>query len=221
MRAGGSDVADILQSGHHLLQLINDVLDLAKVEAGRMELNLEAFELRHAVEEVCSVVAPLAAEKGVRLSGEVAPEVGTVVLDPLRFKQILYNLLSNGVKFTDQGGQVDLRVDRADDRSLVLTVKDTGVGIAPSDLPRLFREFEQLDVGPGRRFEGSGLGLSLTKRLVERHGGTVEVASELGRGTIFTVRLPALAPTAPRTPPSPAATDPARTVSDRPSTETA
>jgi signal transduction histidine kinase len=128
---------------------------------------------------------------------EVSPELGTIVLDPVRLKQILYNLLSNAVKFTDDQGRVDVRAVPQDDHRFALTVRDTGVGIAPEDLPRLFREFEQLDAGPGRRYEGSGLGLSLTKRLVERHGGTVDVASELGHGTLITVMLPRVAVPAP------------------------
>jgi PAS domain S-box-containing protein len=181
---------DILKGGHHLLQLINDVLDLAKVESGRLELNPEPFSPRAAVEEVCSVVRPLAREKGVHLTAETAPELESVVLDPLRFRQILYNLLSNAVKFTPTEGRVDLRIVRQGGHHLALTVEDTGIGISADDLPRLFREFQQLDAGPGRRYEGSGLGLSLTKRLVELQGGSIGVVSEVGKGTVFTVILP-------------------------------
>ena len=183
-------LGDILNSGNHLLQLINDVLDLAKVESGKMELSAQAFSPRRAVEEVCSVVKPLAAEKHLALTTRIDPAVETVVIDPLRFKQVLFNLLSNAVKFTDEGGQVEVELGPHGDKNFALRVRDSGIGIAAEDLPRLFREFEQLDAGPGRRFQGSGLGLSLTKKLVELHGGTIEVESRVGSGTTFTVLLP-------------------------------
>jgi PAS domain S-box-containing protein len=181
---------DILNSGNHLLELINDVLDLAKVESGKMELSVEQFSPRKAVEEVCSVVKRLVAEKHLTLVSEVAPDIRLVRLDPLRFKQILYNLLSNAVKFTNDGGQIHLSLRRHDATRFELRVEDTGIGIRPEDLPRLFREFEQLDIGAGRRYQGSGLGLSLTKKLVEIHGGSIDVASELGKGSTFSVLLP-------------------------------
>jgi PAS domain S-box-containing protein len=183
-------LGDILNSGNHLLQLINDVLDLAKVESGKMELSAQAFSPRRAVEEVCSVIKPLAAEKHLSLTTQVAPELETVWIDQLRFKQVLYNLLSNAVKFTDDQGKVHVELAPHSERFFALRVRDTGIGIAPEDLPRLFREFEQLEAGPGRRFQGSGLGLSLTKKLVELHGGSIEVESQVGHGTTFTVLLP-------------------------------
>ncbi len=180
----------ILSSGRHLLQLINDVLDLAKVEAGKLELFPGPFSAPRAVAEVCAMVKPQVEEKHLHLETTIAPEIGTVTLDMLRFKQILYNLVSNAVKFTDEGGRVEIQLAPQTERAFVLKVTDTGIGIAPEDLPRLFREFEQLDAGPGRRFQGSGLGLSLTRRLVELHGGTIEVTSRLGVGSAFTVTLP-------------------------------
>ncbi|MCI4345290.1 MAG: PAS domain S-box protein [Thermoplasmata archaeon] len=181
---------DVLNSGRHLLQLINDVLDLAKVEAGKMALSPAPFSVVNAVGEVRSVVKPLTEQKHITILTQVAPELSTVTLDPLRFKQILYNLLSNAVKFTDDGGRVEIQIFPHGEQMFALQVSDTGIGIAAEDLPRLFREFEQLDAGPGRRYEGSGLGLSLTRRLVELHGGTIAVASEPGKGTAFTVYLP-------------------------------
>ena len=181
---------DILNSGKHLLQLINDVLDLAKVESGKMELAPQLFSARQAVEEVCSVVRPLAERKQLELRTEFSPELDQVLLDPLRFRQILYNLVSNAVKFTDEHGRVEIVLAPNGNRTFELRVTDSGIGIAAEDIPRLFREFEQLDAGPGRRFQGSGLGLSLTKRLVEIHGGTIEVESSLGRGSTFRVHLP-------------------------------
>jgi PAS domain S-box-containing protein len=183
-------LGDIYNSGHHLLQLINDVLDLAKVEAGKMELTTEALSPRRAVAEVYSVTKPLADQKRLKFTTEVDPSLPTVYADPLRYKQILYNLVSNAVKFTDREGTVTITIAPKDDRFFVTQVSDSGIGISPADLPRLFREFEQLDSGPGRRFEGSGLGLSLTKKIVELHGGTIEVRSEVGKGTTFTVLLP-------------------------------
>jgi PAS domain S-box-containing protein len=181
---------DIRNSGNHLLQLINDVLDLAKVEAGKMELGPESFSPRKAVDEVCSVVRPMVKEKGIHLRTSVEAGLELVTLDPLRFKQILYNLVSNAVKFTDTAGGIDIRLKRADGDRLRLDITDTGIGIPPEAMPRLFREFEQLDAGPGRRYQGSGLGLSLTKKLVELHGGTIGVESSVGHGTTFSVVLP-------------------------------
>jgi PAS domain S-box-containing protein len=185
---------DIRNSGNHLLQLINDVLDLAKVESGKMDLTPETFSPKKAIAEVCSVVKPMAEGKRLHLKSVVAPSLEQVSLDSLRFKQILYNLVSNAVKFTDPEGKIEIRVKPLRDGMFRLEVSDTGIGIAPEDLPRLFREFEQLDAGPGRRYQGSGLGLSLTKKLVELHGGTIEVKSEVGRGTTFGVVLPTQLP---------------------------
>jgi PAS domain S-box-containing protein len=181
---------DILNSGHHLLQLINDVLDLAKIESGKLGLVTEPFSLPRAVEEVVSVMKASAMEKGISLTTDLAPTIDSVRLDPLRFKQILYNLLSNSVKFTDSGGRVVVSVYPHDDHRFALRVEDNGIGIAPEDLPRLFKEFEQLDAGPGRSYEGSGLGLSLTKMLVELHGGTIDLVSAPKHGSTFTVLLP-------------------------------
>ena len=185
---------DILNSGNHLLQLINDVLDLAKVESGKMELNPEPFSPKKAIEEVCSVLKPLVTGKRLTLTTHVSEAIDTVTLDPLRFKQILYNLLSNAVKFTDEAGRIEIRLEPRGERQFALGVEDSGIGIPPEDLPRLFREFEQLEAGPGRHYQGSGLGLSLTKKLVELHSGGIEVESVVGRGTTFTVLLPLALP---------------------------
>jgi protein-histidine pros-kinase len=182
-------LSDVHQCGQHLLRLINDVLDLSKVEAGKMELFVEPFEPHHAVQSVCAVVAPLAHKKRIRVEVEAKP-LGTVRLDAQKFKQILFNLLSNAVKFTDTGGSVIVQLaPRGVDR-LCLSVRDTGIGIAKEDLARLFEAFSQLESGASRRFEGTGLGLSLTRRLVELQGGRIEVESEPGKGSSFTVDLP-------------------------------
>ncbi|MEW6307051.1 MAG: PAS domain S-box protein [Verrucomicrobiota bacterium] len=185
-------LSDVLNSARHLLQLINDVLDLAKVEAGKMELHLEAFPVRKAVEEVSAVVKGIAHKKHIGLGIEVGPGLDAVVLDQHKFKQVLYNLLSNAVKFTDEGGTVSVQA-RRDDGRLEVQVRDTGIGIRHEDIGRLFTEFEQLESGTARRFEGTGLGLALTKKIIEFQGGHITVHSELGKGSVFTVVLPVVA----------------------------
>jgi PAS domain S-box-containing protein len=188
-------LTDVLNSGQHLLRLINDVLDLSKVEAGRMEIRTECFAVRQAIEEVCTGIAAMAAEKRITVTRTIAATLDRVTLDRQRFIQVLYNLLSNAVKFTDEGGEVSLSACSEDGR-LVLRVRDSGIGIRQEDLDKLFVEFRQLDFGSTRRFEGTGLGLALTKKLVEVQGGSISVQSERGAGSTFTVLLPlaALAP---------------------------
>jgi signal transduction histidine kinase len=179
----------VLVSGRHLLQLVNDILDISKVEAGRMDLAYERTPIGSIVDVVRSVITAVAAKKGIELEVDLPPGLPEVFIDPGRIKQVLYNLISNAIKFTPRGGVVRL-IARATDRHIVVKVSDTGVGIAREDLPRLFREFEQLPQPGGIRPEGTGLGLALTKRLVELHGGRVEVDSDLGVGSTFSVHLP-------------------------------
>lgn len=181
-------LGDVLASGRHLLGLINDVLDLSKIEAGRMDLSPELFDVAAAVEEVCSVASRTVATKTVTLTQAVTGSP-TVMLDRHKFMQVLYNLLSNALKFTDDGGYVDVAVSVAPDM-LRLSVRDTGIGMRAEDLPRLFAEFQQLESGPARRHQGTGLGLALTRRLVELQGGHIEVHSTHGEGSVFSVRLP-------------------------------
>jgi PAS domain S-box-containing protein len=188
-------LGDVLSSGRHLLRLINDVLDLSKIEAGKMELLLETFPLAPAIDEVCSIVAGASHGKRIRLRREIAVDLATATLDRQKFMQILFNLLSNAFKFTAEDGEVTVRVETAGP-ALRLQVEDTGIGIRTEDLPRLFVEFQQLESGSGRRHEGTGLGLALTRRLAELHGGSVEVQSSPGKGSVFTVMLP-LAPQRP------------------------
>jgi len=180
----------ILSSGRHLLQLINDVLDLSKVEAGRMELRPERFELQGAIDEVASVVSAPAREKRITILPRVDMACGTVVLDRQKFVQMLYNLVSNAVKFTDEGGEVKIVAECLQADLLRLQVSDTGIGIRTEDFENLFVEFRQLDSGTTRRYEGTGLGLALTKKIVEFQGGTISVSSEPERGSTFTVTLP-------------------------------
>jgi PAS domain S-box-containing protein len=186
-------VGNVLVSGRHLLQLVNDVLDISKVEAGRMDLAYERTPIASIVDVVRGVIGGLALKRGIRLEVALPPGLPDVFIDPGRIKQVLYNLISNAIKFTPKGGLVRLTA-RADARSLTVSVSDTGIGIARADLPRLFREFEQLAQPNGTRPEGTGLGLALSRRLVELHGGRVEVESELGRGSTFSVHLPLKSP---------------------------
>src|SRR5680860_364428 len=183
-------LGDVLNSARHLLQLINDVLDLAKVEAGKMELHPETFPVRKAVEEVTAVIKSIAQKKHIAVGIEVSDGLDAVTLDQHKFKQVLYNLLSNAVKFTDEGGQVDIHARRLEPHRLEVQVRDTGIGIKAEDINRLFTEFEQLDSGTARRFEGTGLGLALTKKIIEFQGGRIDAQSEPGKGSVFTVVLP-------------------------------
>jgi len=179
---------DILSSGNHLLSLINDVLDLSKVEAGQVELEIAAFSLREALERGVVMVREPATQRGVRLTLEAAPDVDLVEGDERRLRQVVFNLLSNAVKFTPAGGSVVVATERAGEEVQV-SVTDTGPGIAPEDHERIFEEFQQTDVGATQR-EGTGLGLALSRRLVELHGGRIWVESEPGRGSRFVFTLP-------------------------------
>ena len=181
-------LGDILNSSRHLLQLINDVLDLSKVEAGRMEFHPEHCRVDKLAHEVRDVVRALADKKALHLALEITPSL-TAYIDPGRFKQVLYNYLSNAVKFTPEGGSVTLRIVPEGDKALRLEVEDTGIGIGADEMPRLFQEFSQL---PNSRQadQGTGLGLALTRHIVEAQGGTVAVRSEPGRGSVFSATLP-------------------------------
>ena len=180
---------DIISSGHHLLSLINDVLDLSKVEAGQVELEVRPFSLREALERGVVMVRERATEDGVRVALDADPEVDVVDGDERRIKQVIFNLLSNAVKFTPTGGEVDVSTTRVNGEVRV-SVADTGPGIAPEDRERIFEEFQQTETGVGQR-EGTGLGLALSKRFVELHGGRIWLESEVGHGSTFTFALPA------------------------------
>src|SRR5687768_10377695 len=184
---------DILTSSRHLLQLINDVLDLSKVEAGKMEFRPEAVDLGKLVGEVRDILRGLAAQKRIRLSVDVAPDLGEVVIDAGKLKQVLYNLLSNALKFTPQGGNVTLRARAEGEDLFRVEVEDDGIGIRAEDLGRLFAEFQQLDASAAKEYAGTGLGLALTKRIVEAQGGRVGVSSVHGRGSVFHAVLPRVA----------------------------
>jgi PAS domain S-box-containing protein len=182
-------VNHIKQGSSHLLQLINDILDLSKVEAGQLELRCEHFAVQDAVTEVLSNIRPLAMTKTI----EVRQQIGSddlVFADRIRFKQILYNLLSNAVKFTPKSGQVDVACVQQENL-VSISVTDTGTGIRPEDQAVIFEEFRQIDDPNGPAQEGTGLGLAITKRLVEQQGGRIVVESALGKGSRFTFTLPA------------------------------
>jgi len=186
-------VGNVLTSGRHLLTLVNDILDLSKVEAGRMTLAREWVDLAPMAESVLAVLRPLADKKDLRVEIEVPAGLPGMFVDPVRFKQVLFNLLSNALKFTPTGGHILLSAGRSDTEILV-AVRDSGIGIRPEDLGRLFREFERIEPAKGEVPEGTGLGLALTRRLVELHGGRIEVRSRVGEGSTFTVAIPLAGP---------------------------
>jgi len=177
-------------SGRHLLQLINDVLDLSKVEAGKLDYYPEPLDLPALVRELSEILQTSANRSGVQLQAEIAPEVAQLVLDPARLKQVLYNYLSNAIKFTPQGGVITVRAMAEGAQHVRIEVQDTGIGISPEDLPKLFMAFVQLDSGLSKQHQGTGLGLALTRRLVQAQGGTVGVRSTLGQGSVFHLVLP-------------------------------
>jgi PAS domain S-box-containing protein len=206
-------IRNIFSSGSHLLSLINEILDLSKIEAGKMTLNLELVHLSVLLADSMSVIKEAAANRGIRVEMEAAPDLGSIQADPRKLKQILYNLLSNAVKFTEEGGRVTLRAamvpqakvgqlsglgqgrsfpfpDNEFVEFLEVTVADSGIGISPEGLERLFIPFSQVDGGLSRKFEGTGLGLAMVKLLAELHEGTVAVQSTVGEGSCFTVWLP-------------------------------
>ncbi|MBI5166788.1 MAG: DUF3365 domain-containing protein [candidate division NC10 bacterium] len=208
-------INNILTSGKHLLSLINDILDLSKVEAGKLEFQPEEFSLSEALKGAITLVRPLASKKGLKMELEVDERLSTINADPVRFKQIMNNLLSNAIKFTPEGGRVRIaahlvRSPMSEVRSqevaqglspelrttdygqfIQISVSDTGIGIRPEDMPRLFQEFVKLDSTYAKKHQGTGLGLNLTKRLVELHGGRIWAESEgEGRGATFTFMLP-------------------------------
>jgi signal transduction histidine kinase len=213
----------IWNGGKHLVQLIGDILDISKVEAGKFVLQPEPLPVAQTLEDILVIARGLANKKAQEIQVEIAPDVSSLTADPVRFKQILFNLLSNAVKFTPEKGRItvaakqvggDMSTGAGEHGSkgagepsplppgpsaplpfLEIRVTDTGIGIRPEDLPRLFQEFVQLETTQAQRHEGSGLGLALTRRLVELHGGRIWAASDgEGRGSTFTFVLPFAGP---------------------------
>ncbi len=187
-------LSQVHTSGKHLLGLINDILDLSKVEAGQMDLRLQSVEIVPVVTAVLDTIEPLAVQKGIRVEAEVQGS-GEVQADAGKLRQMLLNLVSNAIKFTPEGGTVSVSWKRSDE-AVEISVADNGIGISKEDQGKIFREFHQLDTGPGRREQGTGLGLALTRRFAALHGGDVTVSSEPGKGSVFTLRLPAHVPAA-------------------------
>jgi signal transduction histidine kinase len=181
-------VGMVMNSGRHLLALINDILDLSKIEADEMEVTAEPFPMPEAVRKVADMIAPLAAKKGLLIETHLAADVGEVVSDRRRVEQILLNLLSNAVKFSERG-KIGLTCSRDRDR-VVVQVSDTGIGIKEEDLDSLFQPFQQLEVSLSRPFEGTGLGLAICRRLLRLLGGEISVRSAWGRGSVFEFWLP-------------------------------
>jgi signal transduction histidine kinase len=180
---------DILTSGRHLLSLINEILDLSKVEAGRMELELAKFDLPLAIDNARTFVRERATKHGINLDVTVDERLGEFVGDERKIKQVLLNLLSNAVKFTPEGGRIGINARKAD-VSVEISVSDTGIGIAPEDQARIFEEFRQVGDDHAHKREGTGLGLTLAKKFVELHGGKIWVESEVGKGSTFSFTLP-------------------------------
>ena len=182
---------DVLNSGRHLLELINDILDLAKAEAGQLDLNEEALDIMSVTDGVVRLMRERAMRNGLRLTTTIAPDLPPLRADPRKLRQILLNLISNAVKFTPAGGSVRVEAECASDGDLLLRVIDTGIGIAPEDIAVALKPFGQVDGTLSRKYEGTGLGLPLTRAMVELHNGQILIESELDRGTTVIIRLPA------------------------------
>ena len=183
-------LGEVLTASRHLLRLINDVLDLAKVEAGKMDFTPEAFDVSALAEEVRDTLRTLAARKKLRIDIDVQPGLREVYLDRSRLKQVFYNYLSNAIKFTDEGGSIVIRACPEGADEFRIEVEDTGIGIREEDIGRLFSQFHQLDSTTGKKYGGTGLGLALTSRILEAQGGRHGVRSVLGKGSTFFAVLP-------------------------------
>jgi PAS domain S-box-containing protein len=183
-------LGDVLTSSRHLLRLINDILDLAKVETGQQILRPEEIDLPELVDEIRDVLRGIAAQKRVRVTTEISPELRVVYVDAARLKQVLYAFLSNAVRFTAAEGKVLVRLLPEGEEAFRLEVEDTGIGIAAEDMKRVFSEFQRIDARRADRTDGTGLGLALAKAVVEAHGGRVEVKSEVGKGSVFSATFP-------------------------------
>ncbi len=184
----GEYLRDILESGRHLLSLINDILDLSKIEAGRMELELENVDLQAFIDNALTFVRERAARRGIALERVIDDRVGVIRADERKVKQVLLNLLSNALKFTSEGGRIDVRA-AVNEGTVEVSVADTGVGIAPEDQEAVFEEFRQVGTAD-KKVEGTGLGLALARKFIELHGGRIWVKSQLAQGSTFTFTLP-------------------------------
>jgi signal transduction histidine kinase len=179
---------DILESGRHLLSLINDILDLSKIEAGRMELEPSDFDLPVTIENALILVRERANRHGITLSHSIDEGLGAIRADERKVKQVLLNLLTNALKFTPEGGRIDVRA-RVQNGATEISVTDTGIGIAPEDQAMVFEEFRQVGTAT-KKIEGTGLGLAISRKFIELHGGTIGVTSAPGAGSTFAFTLP-------------------------------
>jgi signal transduction histidine kinase len=178
----------VQSSAHHLLELINDVLDISKIEAGQLEIARGTFELRRSLDKVVHLVSPLAEKKGLPIYLHITDAIDKFTGDQRRVEQILINLLNNAIKFTEMG---EIRVDCSlHDSKVIISVSDTGIGIKPEDIETIFKPFRQIDTGLSRKYEGTGLGLSITRKVVNMMGGEIHVKSKEGVGSTFSVILP-------------------------------
>jgi signal transduction histidine kinase len=183
-------LGDILASARHLQELINDILDLSKVEAGKIEFRPEPVRLSKITGEVREILQTLSAGKRITVSLDIAPEAEEVVLDPAKLRQVLYNYLSNALKFTPEDGRVTVRARTENADMFRIEIEDNGIGIHATDIDKLFVEFQQLDSSTVKKHQGTGLGLALTKKIVEAQGGRVGVSSSFGTGSLFYAVLP-------------------------------
>jgi len=181
-------ISDILQSGQHLLSLINDILDLSKIEAGRMELELSEFDLPSTIEQTVMLVRERAVRRGITLGRMIDERLASIRADERKVKQVLLNLLSNALKFTPEGGKIDVRA-AVNDGVAEISVTDTGVGISPEDQEAVFEEFKQVGTAT-KKVEGTGLGLAISRKFIELHGGKIWVTSQIGTGSTFAFTLP-------------------------------
>ncbi len=182
---------DIWESGKHLLQLINDVLDLSKIEAGMMELELDTFSIEDLLKSSLIMFREKAMRHRIKLNADIPADIGSITADARKIKRVVFNLLSNAVKFTPDGGEVGITARRKDS-AIEITVWDTGIGIAKEDMERLFQPFQQLEATITKKYEGTGLGLHLSKKIVELHGGRIWVESEVGKGSRFSFTIPVI-----------------------------
>jgi signal transduction histidine kinase len=182
-------VNDIHSSGRHLLSLINDILDLSKIEAGKVELDVSCFDLPTTIEGTLTLVRERAMRHGLEMDMTLGDRLGEIEADERKVRQILLNLLSNSVKFTSDGGRIDINAERIGD-TVAVSVRDTGVGIEAEDQGKIFEEFQQVGGDHEGKREGTGLGLTLARKFVELHGGQIRVQSKIGEGATFTFTLP-------------------------------
>ena len=190
----------MLGAGRHLLALINDILDLSKIEAGRMEMQLETFPLAPLVADVVKTIQPLAAKNSNKVTVHCDAAIGTLHADQMRLRQALLNLMSNANKFTERGSiAIDARQGQDDGRDfIIIEVADSGIGMTPEQMSKLFQEFSQASSGTAAKYGGTGLGLAISKRFCQMMGGDITVESEVGRGSTFTIRLPRTVDDAPK-----------------------